>query len=425
MPKKKARPIRINRTRMAKEFEALSRIGRFGRAGIDRVALTPEYNRARDLVRRWMEAAGLGIRVDPVGNLIGRKEGVAKNLPAVMTGSHLDSQRPGGRFDGTAGVLCALEAVRRIGEEGFPHDHPIEVAAFVGEESACGLSQFGSGVMAGQVGAAKMRATIHPPTGKSLYHAVRAAGGNPDKPKECILPKKSLKAFLELHVEQGPVLEAKKIPIGIVDAIVGVRRGEIIFEGVTAHAGGQPMVYRRDAAVAAAEFITGLDAAARRVPGRQRLTLTFGYVSAQPGAVSIIAGRVRLLFDLRAKSESAIENILARMRKALERIHKTKRVKSRMKINTNFPPFPCASGIRRALRRAAAEGGYRSLSLSSGGIHDACRMASLCPMGMVFVPSAKGLSHTPAEFTSAPHLAAGAEVLLSALVRLADKRAKS
>ncbi|MFP6868524.1 MAG: Zn-dependent hydrolase [Nitrospinota bacterium] len=419
------KPIRANRARMKKEFTAQSQVGRAGKTGLARIALTPEYNRVRKLVRGWMEAAGLGTRVDAVGNLFGRKEGRVKGLPAVMAGSHLDSQNPGGRFDGPAGVLTALEAVRRIAEVGAAHDHPLEVVAFVGEESACGIVTFGSSVLAGQLGAAGMKAAIHPPTGKSVYEAVRLAGGNPARVAGCRLPRKSLKAFVELHIEQGPVLEAAKVPIGIVDTIVGALRGDIHFEGQTAHSGGQPMSYRRDAAMAAADFMVEAEAMARRAPEGQRMTLTFGMMSARPGWYSIVPGGASISFDLRSKSAKASEAMLERMKKALGRIRKKRGVKSRLQRKVKYVPCPASRGIRRALDRAAGETGHASLTLSSGGIHDACRIAALCPVGMVFVPSVKGLSHTPEEFTRFPDIVAGAEVLASAILRLADRRVKA
>ncbi|MDP6364616.1 MAG: Zn-dependent hydrolase [Nitrospinota bacterium] len=417
--------IRANRARMKKEFDAQSRIGRHGKTGLARVALTPDYNRVRELVRRWMESAGLKTRVDAVGNLIGRKEGRVKGFPAVMAGSHLDSQNPGGRFDGPAGVLSALEAVRRIGETGAAHDHPLEVVAFVGEESTCGLVTFGSSVMAGQVGAAAMKAAVHSPTGKSVYEAVRLAGGNPSRVKSCRLPRDSLKAFIELHIEQGPVLEAAGVPVGVVDTIVGALRGDIHFEGQTAHSGGQPMPYRRDAAMAAADFMLEMEGAARRAPESQRMTLTFGVISARPGWVSIVPGGASISFDLRSKSDKASAAMLGRMRKALGRIQKKRGVRGRLKLSVKYAACPASRGIRRAIERAAGETGHPSMTLSSGGIHDACRIAALCPIGMVFVPSVKGLSHTPEEYTRFHDIAVGAEVLTSAMLRLAGRRVKA
>jgi allantoate deiminase len=417
--------IRANRTRMKKEFDVQSKIGRHGKTGLARIALTPEYNRVRDLVRSCMESAGLATRVDAVGNLFGRKEGGVKGLPAVMAGSHLDSQNPGGRFDGPAGVLTALEAVRRIAEVGVPHDHPLEVVAFVGEESACGIVTFGSSILAGQLGAAGMKRTMHPPTGKSVWEAVRLAGGKPERFKSCKLLKQNLKAFLELHIEQGPILEAAKVSIGIVDTVVGALRGDIIFEGQTAHSGGQPMFYRRDAAMAAAAFMVEMEAAVRRAPERHRMTLTFGMISAQPGWYSIVPGGAKISFDLRSKNDVASRAMLGRMKKALSRIEKNRGVKGRVKLSVKYAACRASNGIRRALERAAGETGHRSLTLSSGGIHDACRIVALCPIGLVFVPSVKGLSHTPEEFTEFSDIVAGAEVMASAILRLADRRVKA
>ncbi|MBT3435550.1 MAG: Zn-dependent hydrolase [Nitrospinaceae bacterium] len=422
---KKYMPIRANRARMKKEFDAQSTIGRYGKTGLARIALTPEYNQVRDLVRGWMEEAGLKTRVDAVGNLFGRKQGGVKGLPVVMAGSHLDSQNPGGRFDGPAGVLTALEAVRRIAEVDALHDHPLEVVAFVGEESACGVVTFGSSILAGQLGAGEMKRAVHPPTGKSVWEAIRLSGGRPERFKSCKLSKKNLKAFLELHIEQGPILETAKVPIGIVDTVVGALRGDIFFEGQTAHSGGQPMLYRRDAAMAAAAFMVEIEAAVRRAPERHRMTLTFGMMSAQLGWYSIVPGGAKISFDLRSKSDAASRAMLGRIKKTLLRIEKKRGVKGRVKLSVKYAACPASMGIRRALKRAAGETEHSSLTLSSGGIHDACRIAALCPIGMVFVPSVKGLSHTPEEFTKFSDIVAGAEVMASAILGLADRRVRA
>ncbi|MEK6710195.1 MAG: M20 family metallo-hydrolase [Nitrospinota bacterium] len=418
-------PLRANRARMQREFGAQAAIGRFGETGLARIALTPAYNKVRELVRRWMREAGLQTRVDAVGNLTGRKEGRVRGLPAVMAGSHLDSQNPGGRFDGPAGVLAALEAVRRIGESGAPHDHPLEVAAFVGEESACGMTVFGSSVMAGVVGPREMRRAIHPPTGKSMYEAVAAAGGRPARAASCVRPKGSLKAFIELHIEQGPVLEAERVPIGIVDRVVGYARGKVLFEGVAAHSGGQPMPYRRDAAMAAAEFMVEMERAVRRASARERVTLTFGEVAVRPGWISIVPGGAVLAFDLRARTAPTLKRMLERMRRELGRLRRARRVAGRLAGVSILSPCPTSPVVRRALIRGAEAAGNRWLTLPSGGVHDACRMAKLCPMGMIFIPSVKGLSHTPEEFTHFRHLVQGTEALAGAMLRLADRRVKT
>ncbi len=422
MPPANAFPLRANRARIRREFNAQAEIGKYGKTGLDRVAFTPAYNQVRTLVEGWMREAGLQTRVDAVGNLYGRKEGRRRGLPAVMAGSHLDSQSPGGRFDGPAGVLTALEAARRIAETGLAHDHPIEVVAFVGEESACGMTVFGSSVAAGLVGVRDLRKTLHPPTGKSLYAAIENMGGNPARVRACRIPKGALKAFLELHIEQGPVLESRQTPIGIVDRVVGYARGEVRFEGVTAHSGGQPMPYRKDAGMAAADFMVRMERMVRSAPASQRLTLTFGEMEAHPGWISIVPGGARLSFDLRSRSQAAMTRALARMETTLAAIEKERGVRGRLLDVSEMPVRPTSAKVQRALRRASAETGHSALTLSSGGVHDACRMAEICPMGMVFIPSVKGLSHTPEEFTHFGDVVKGAEILASAIARLANER---
>ncbi len=302
--------IRSNRSRMKHEFEAQARIGRYGKTGLARVAFTRDYNQVRNLFRGWMEKAGLKTRIDAVGNLFGRKEGRVKGLPPVMTGSHLDSIAPaGGRFDGVAGVLTALEAVRRIAETGAEHDHPLEVVGFIGEEGSYGLKYvLGSSILAGLwTGrlARQIRTSIHPPTGKTVYEAARASGEDPSKWNRCRLPRGFFKAFIELHVEQGPVLEDEGVSIGIVDVIAGYRRGEIAFQGVAAHGGGQPMDRRKDAAMAAADFLLEMEGLVRRAPESHRMTLTFGRLSVQPGGLAVVPGGAVVSFDLRTKNAAA------------------------------------------------------------------------------------------------------------------------
>ncbi len=425
MPSKDTFPLRANRARMRREFNAQARIGKYGKTGLDRVAFTPAYNDVRDLVQGWMKEAGLQTRVDAVGNLYGRKEGRMNGLPAVMAGSHLDSQSPGGRFDGPAGVLTALEAFRRIDEAGLAYDHPIEVVAFVGEESACGMTVFGSSVATGVVGVKDLKNTEHPPTGKTLYEAIEAVGGSPARVRSCRIKKGSLKAFLELHIEQGPVLESAEAPIGIVDRVVGYTRGEVHFTGVTAHSGGQPMPYRKDAGIAAADFMVRVESIVNRAPDSQRLTITFGEMEALPGWVSIVPGGARLSFDLRSRSQAVMERTLARMEKTLAAIEKERGVQGRLSGVNKLAVCPTSARIQRALRRASKETGHASLALSSGGVHDACRMAAICPMGMVFIPSVGGLSHTPEEFTHFDDMVKGAEILASAIAHLCDEKVKA
>jgi hydantoinase/carbamoylase family amidase len=412
--------IRLSGRRMQREFDAQARIGRYGRTGLARVAFTPEYNAVRRLVASWMKRAGLRTRIDAVGNLFGRRAGSSPGLPIVMTGSHLDTQHPGGRFDGIAGVLAGLEAVRAIAASGVRHDHPIEVVAFIGEESSCGLNCFGSRVLVGRLGVGAMRAAVHPPSGRSVYEAVRRAGGHPSLARRCLLPQGYLKAFVELHIEQGPVLDTAKVPIGVVDVIAGRRWGEVVFEGVTAHSGGQPMVLRKDAGMAAAELMVGAESVVRDEAGRSRTTLTFGEIAFTPGWISIIPGQARVSFDLRATTDAGLDRVVRRIERLLERIRRTRGVAGRLVIKGRISPVPASPGIRRLIEKAADARGYRWATVVSGGLHDTCQLATLAPVGMVFVPSVHGLSHTPAELTSMRDLTRGAEVLAATLLRLSQ-----
>jgi hydantoinase/carbamoylase family amidase len=264
-----------------------------------------------------------------------------------------------------------------------------------------------------------MRAAVHPPTGRSVYDAVRAAGGKPGAVRRCRLPRGYLKAFVELHIEQGPVLDVRRVPIGVVDVIAGRRWGEIVFDGVTAHSGGQPMALRKDAAMAAAALMVEAEAAAREAPERDRVTLTFGRVSLDPGWISIVPGQATLTFDLRATSEGSLDRMIRRLERSLAGIRRRRGVIGRLRLRGRTPAVAASPGIRRLVAASADRLGYRWLTLASGGLHDACQLARLAPVGMVFVPSVGGLSHTPAELTSMADLGRGASVLAETLLRLA------
>jgi len=299
------------------------------------------------------------------------------------------------------------------------------VVAFIGEESSCGLNCFGSRVLVGRLAVEAMRAAVHPPSGRSVYEAVRRAGGRPSLTRRCVLPRGYLKAFVELHIEQGPILDVEKIPIGVVDVIAGRRWGEVVFDGVTAHSGGQPMALRRDAGMAAAELMVGAESAARDEAGRSRATLTFGEIAFTPGWISIIPGKARVSFDLRAATDAGLDRVVRRIERLLDRIRRARGVAGRLVIKGRISPVPTSPGIRRMIEGAAEASGYRWATVASGGLHDACQLATLAPVGMVFVPSIRGLSHTPAELTSMRDLTRGAEVLAATLLRLGQAEARA
>lgn len=413
--------FRVNLKRMKNEFDAFSCIGRFGKNGVKRVAFSPEYVRARDLLRRKMEVAGLHAWVDAIGNLYGRREGQLRRrpLPVVMAGSHLDSQAPGGRFDGIAGVLAALEAVRLIVEGGYSHDHPLQVVAFVGEESSCGLGHLGSMAAAGLVKADALRRVTYPPDGCTVWEAAKRAGAAPERLVSARLRPEGLKAFLELHIEQGPVLERRRFPIGVVTAITGVFRGTISFRGETAHAGGMPMRYRRDALAAAAEVVMGLERMARAEAHRGAVA-TVGDLRTHPGAVTIIPGEVEMTVDIRSPDDAAKGRVLRGLQRLLAQVQKRRGVSAALRLVRQQLACPMAPGLVNLIAQVCRERGIRYLRMPSGGGHDTEEMSTLAPAGMIFVPSVRGISHDPAEFTSLSDLARGAEMLASVLYRLAQ-----
>lgn len=416
-----------NRKRLRQELEAFARIGRFGTTGVWRMAFSPEYGRARELMRRKMEAAGLRTSVDAIGNLYGRREGRGaagpRGLPAVMAGSHLDTQAPGGRFDGVAGVLAALEAVRLIAEGDYLHDHPLQVVAFLGEESTVGMPHVGSMVAAGLLKGSTLRRTMYPPDGCTLWEAAKRAGAAPGKIASARLRPGELKAYVELHIEQGPLLERWGAPIGVVTAINGLSRMTIAFSGKTAHAGGLPMSYRRDALAAAVEVAGGLERLAR-AEARRGAVATVGDLRAYPGAVAIIPGRAEMTVDIRSPDDDAMRRILRGLERLVAQVEKRRGVRVKPNPGRSHGALPMAPQLVDLIAQVCRKHGVPYRRMPSGGGHDAEEMATLAPTGMLFVPSVGGISHDPKERTRISDLAVGAEVLAGTLYRLAQERTR-
>jgi N-carbamoyl-L-amino-acid hydrolase len=372
--------------------------------------------------RAWLAKlfaeVGLVTYLDPGGNLIGRLEGRSPALGVIAIGSHSDTVPSGGRFDGIAGVATAIEVVRGLKDAGIQLDHTIEVIDFLAEEpSEYGLSCIGSRAMTGSLDGAMLE--LAEPSGERLRDALRRVGGDPDRLSQA--KRVDIKAFLELHVEQGIVLESRSLDVGIVTSIVGIRRIEVVFEGSADHAGTTPFGLRHDALVAAANTVISVRYVAEQLAAETTdyFVATVGILTVEPNASNVVPGRCRLVLDVRT-TDTTLTTRFAEIIDRDSKLHAAAAKVSRVAFTTlsDGPPVSCAPALRDALRQGARDLRLGHCELASGAGHDAAFMSRVCPSAMVFVPSKAGKSHTPEEWTDKGQLAAGAAVVFEALKAL-------
>jgi N-carbamoyl-L-amino-acid hydrolase len=380
-----------------------------------RRSFTPLFLEGRAWLTKSFAEAGLTTRIDTAGNLIGRLEGRDPKRGVIALGSHSDTVPSGGRFDGIAGVATALEVVRALAESGTALEHTIEVIDFLAEEpSEYGLSCIGSRGIAGMLDDTMLAMTE--PGGETLRDALIRVGGDPERLDQA--KRGDVRAFLELHIEQGIVLESQSLDVGIVTSIVGIRRIEIIFEGAADHAGTTPLPLRHDALFAAAQTITSIREIAEQLAtrGGDYFVATVGILNVEPGASNIVPGRCRLVLDARSTNTALTKEFSETIdRLSTSHAERAKVMRSAFSILSDGSPVTCDSRLRESLRRAARALDIRETDLPSGAGHDAAFMGRICPSAMIFVPSRHGKSHAPEEWTEREEIAAGAAVVLEAV----------
>lgn len=369
------------------------------------------------LAQRFAEA-GLTTRIDTAGNLIGRIDGRNPALGVIAVGSHSDTVPAGGRFDGIAGVASGLEIARALRESGTRLDHTLEIIDFLAEEpSEYGLSCVGSRGMTGSLDDRML--DLAEPDGEKLRDALRRVGGDPERLAEA--RRSDFSAFLELHIEQGIVLESQSLDIGVVSSIVGIRRLEIIFEGEADHAGTTPLHLRHDALVAAANTVGIVRRIAEQLDGEgaDYFVATVGILEVAPSASNIVPGRCRLIVDARTTNLALTARFVAALDRESEAAATTARVRrSAFTSLSDGPPVACDPTLQTLLREAAQNLGLTQTGLPSGAGHDAAFMSRICRSAMVFVPCRAGKSHAPEEWADQDAVAAGAAVILQAVKAL-------
>ncbi|HTI54593.1 MAG TPA: Zn-dependent hydrolase [Verrucomicrobiae bacterium] len=404
--------MRINRARLAGSMDALGKIGETARGGLDRVALTDDDRRGRDLLVRWMNEAGLTVTVDQMGNLFGIRPGT-ETRPPVFMGSHADSVPSGGKYDGQLGVLCALETLRSLNDRKARTRHPVGMIVFTNEEGArFQPAMIASGVMAGKI-PLEDAYNARDRDGLRLVDELQRIGYL--GPEPCV--PRPMRAYLELHIEQGPHLEEEGLPLGVVEGIVAIAWSRVTLHGVQDHAGPTPMRLRHDALVAAAEIVTGVRGIARHIAGD--MVATVGRLDVTPNIPNAIPGRVGLSVDFRDPAESNLDRALVMLDQVVRGSARHEGVRAEVDHYWRVPRTPFDREVVDVVEAAATELGCGHRRILSGAGHDAQYMAAICPTGMIFVPSRGGRSHCEEEFTELDDVEHGANALLLACARLA------
>ncbi|HBB98240.1 MAG TPA: Zn-dependent hydrolase [Blastocatellia bacterium] len=402
--------LRINGARLNEHLKALSEFGKNPQGGVSRVAYSEADRQGREYVLGLMRAANLDVSIDAAGNLVGRRAGSDNSLKPILVGSHIDSVPEGGNFDGDVGSLGAIEVAQTLAENKVTTRHPLEVIIFQNEEG--GL--IGSEAVVGQL--SEKEFDLVNKSGKTVRDGIKFIGGDLSKLATVKREKGSIAAYLELHIEQGGTLEAEKIDIGVVEGIVGINWWDVTIEGFANHAGTTAMNNRQDALLAAAKFIEAVNRVVTSVPGRQ--VGTVGRIQALPGAPNVIPGKVVCSLELRDLDAAKIQMLYQKIRTEADQIAKSNRVTFDFKaLNTNISA-PTDPRIRAIIDQSAKELGLTTRQMPSGAGHDAQDMARIGPVGMIFIPSIGGISHSPKEFSRPQDIENGANVLLGALMKV-------
>ncbi|GAA4930833.1 Zn-dependent hydrolase [Nonomuraea thailandensis] len=408
-----AQTLRVAGDRLVANIRALGAIGATAGGGVTRLAFTAEDARGRELVRDLMTEAGLRTCVDSAANIIGHRPGERPDLPALMLGSHIDTVPDGGALDGAYGVLAAIEVARALNQHGTPLAHPLAVVAFNNEEGAFGTrGMWGAHAMVGALDEADLTAVDD--RGRLVADSLADIGGDPAHLDRAVWRPDQVAAYLELHIEQGPVLESRDVRIGVVEAITGRSTLTVSVRGKASHAGTTPMELRQDALVAAAHVILAVGGLAH--PHGPVRVATVGALSLAPNAWNVVPGTVTLQVDLRDVSDAATRQAIARLRGELLDIAMRTVTTIEVTDQHGVTAMSCDAGLRDVIAEASEILDLSHLSLPSGAGHDAQIIGRIAPMGMIFVPSKGGVSHAPEEHSADDDLIAGANVLLQSVL---------
>ncbi len=414
----KADTLRINAARLWDSLMSLAKIGATPKGGVCRLALTDLDRQGRDLFVQWAREAGCELRVDEIGNIFARRPGLDNSLPPVLTGSHIDTQPTGGKFDGNFGVLAGLEVVRSLNDQGIQTQAPVEIVVWTNEEGSRFVPvMMGSGVFAG---AFPLADTLEQTDaeGKTVGEELRRIGYAGTTPAASF----PIKAYFEAHIEQGPILEARQTVIGAVTGALGQRWYDVVVSGMEAHAGPTPMELRKDALLAASRLVTEINGIALDHAPHARATV--GSISCFPNSRNVIPGTVKLSIDLRAAEDSVLTTMDNALKAVVERLQHEGQVDIDLRQVVYFPPQPFHDELIDSVRKAGKGLGLSTMDIVSGAGHDAVYLARITPTAMIFIPCKDGISHNEIEDARPEHIEAGCNVLLQAMLEQAGNAGK-
>lgn len=408
----------IDKQALARDLYSLAPVGALPKGGVTRLAFSPEEAELHQRVSHWLTDLGAKVKKDAIGNLIARWPGQDNSLPAVACGSHLDSVPQGGNYDGVAGVLAAVAAIRAIRDHGLLTRHPLEVIVFVSEESSrFKMATLGSSIMAG-LDNGDHWLDLTDSKGVSLREAATKNGAQLTKLDFARRRPQEFKAFLELHIEQGRVLEESENKIGVVTAIAAPTRWQVTLEGRADHSGATPMALRRDALAAAAELVLAVERRGWEESPYQSVA-TVGVLDLEPGAMNVIPGTVTIGIDVRGIHPDSIQRVVNGIAHDIKDIGQRRKVKTAIQKLSAGQPVTLDETMINTIETVCEELAIPHMLMPSGAGHDAMNMAKLTPTGLIFIPCKDGISHNPAEEASIDDIALGAEVLLHTLLKLA------
>lgn len=402
--------LRVNGERLNARLAELAQFGKTPEGGTHRVAHSDADMQARAYAMQLMREAKLDVGVDAAGNIVGRRSGSDATLKPLMIGSHIDSVPAGGNYDGQVGSMGAIEVVMVLAENDAHLKHPLEVVLFQNEEGGT----IGSVALSTGLSEEELKLVTH--SGKTIREGIKFIGGDPERLASAIRKKGDIAGYLELHIEQGGTLHKDAIDIGLVEGIVGVHWWDVTVEGFANHAGTTPMGQRNDALLAAARYVEAVNRVVTSVPGRQ--VGTVGRIQAFPGANNIVPGRVVTSLELRDLDPAKVPMLFGSIQAEVRAIETATGTKFTFKQTSSSKPANADPRFLQLIGDAARELGLTTRQLPSGAGHDAQEIALLCPMGMIFVPSRDGISHSPREYSRPQDIANGANVLLQSLLKL-------
>ncbi|MEL7543994.1 MAG: Zn-dependent hydrolase [Pseudomonadota bacterium] len=407
-------PVTINAERVWDSLMDMAQIGATPKGGVNRIAFSELDRAARDLFRRWANEAGCTVRVDRFGNMFARRAGSDPSAPVVMAGSHLDSQPTGGKFDGTLGVLGALEVIRALNDADIKTTHPIEIVNWTNEEGCLFQPMIGSAVWTGLLDLNEALAMREDREGWSIAEGLAKIGYDGSA---ALMGAETVACYLELHIEQGPVLEQAGESIGVVDATQGQHWYDLTLLGQEAHAGPTPMTARRDALMGMSEIARAVDDLARSEPPGCG---TIGRVDVFPNSPNTIPGRVSFSCDLRHPDAKKLSGMDRRFRDHAEQIAADRDLTLDLAERVYIPPMPFNAPLADAVEAAAIKLGKPWRRMYTGAGHDACNVARHLPTAMIFIPCRDGISHNEAEHAEPEHVAAGVQVLATTILAAAN-----